>query len=223
MLVCSFLSAYSHTRPRVERPPGLPCALCLRGREVSGKARAQCVREIMIRVISVIPGDAFAAREARASEPRRMNWPHAGRRPSRRARARRTQVSRPRRLAISLLTLRIPFIVIRTRTHRSAGAAYASGLRISAHCEISPSAHNAIGRNGSGRPAPLLRRAVGVAGSTIQDKCRFGGPHVTVVNHFRTRNVRLCAFFCGLAAVPMRSFRDRPLRAGLKHRRRKTG
>ena len=38
-----FVLCKPHTRPRVQRAPGLPCALCIRGREVTCKARAQCV------------------------------------------------------------------------------------------------------------------------------------------------------------------------------------
>ena len=43
--VCSCAHSYAqlHTRPRVQRAPGLPCALILEGKEISGKARAQCV------------------------------------------------------------------------------------------------------------------------------------------------------------------------------------
>jgi hypothetical protein len=39
---CALSSTPSHTRPRVQRAPGIPCALCLERREVTGKARAYC-------------------------------------------------------------------------------------------------------------------------------------------------------------------------------------
>src|SRR3984885_15620428 len=37
MLVCVFLCACLHTRPRVQRAPGLPCALCFLGRNEFAK------------------------------------------------------------------------------------------------------------------------------------------------------------------------------------------
>jgi hypothetical protein len=43
MLVCAFLCASMHTRPRVQRAPGLPCALFVLGAEFDCKPRAQCV------------------------------------------------------------------------------------------------------------------------------------------------------------------------------------
>src|SRR5271168_3690169 len=42
MLVCVFLCAFLHTRPRVQRAPGLPCALFFLG-EPDCKTRAPCV------------------------------------------------------------------------------------------------------------------------------------------------------------------------------------
>ncbi len=35
MLVCAFLCATLHTRPRVQRAPGIPCSLCLERESVS--------------------------------------------------------------------------------------------------------------------------------------------------------------------------------------------
>src|SRR5712672_1447607 len=43
MLVCLFLS---HTRLRVHRAPGIPCALYYRGQDVQGKSRAKRCAEI---------------------------------------------------------------------------------------------------------------------------------------------------------------------------------
>src|SRR5215218_4130892 len=40
---CAALFALSHTRPWVQRASGIPCALSMRGQEISGKARAQLV------------------------------------------------------------------------------------------------------------------------------------------------------------------------------------
>src|SRR6476620_7125021 len=40
---CAHFLLQMHTRPRVQRAPGIPCALCFReGRGISGKPRAQC-------------------------------------------------------------------------------------------------------------------------------------------------------------------------------------
>src|SRR6185312_4572866 len=44
MLVCTFCFAQQHTRPRVRRAPGLPCALMIRG-QTKCKPRAKTCRE----------------------------------------------------------------------------------------------------------------------------------------------------------------------------------
>src|SRR6266536_5023053 len=44
MLVCAFLCATLHTRPRVQRAPGIPCSLFFRG-TTKCKARAIMPRE----------------------------------------------------------------------------------------------------------------------------------------------------------------------------------
>src|SRR6266436_8547578 len=53
MLVCAFLCATLHTRPRVQRAPGLPCALFSSGGSAIRKPRAHsaartrmCIREL---------------------------------------------------------------------------------------------------------------------------------------------------------------------------------
>src|ERR1700721_2872628 len=41
---CAFFCALLHTRPRVQRAPGIPCALCLEGKKIStnpGASRAE--------------------------------------------------------------------------------------------------------------------------------------------------------------------------------------
>src|ERR1700736_6035267 len=67
MLVCVFLLCSLHTRPRVQRAPGLPCALCFRGGRNSSKPRAQrvarmrrCVSSLKIETesSSVVPANA---------------------------------------------------------------------------------------------------------------------------------------------------------------------
>src|SRR5260370_24983632 len=46
MLVCAFLCATLHTRPRVQRAPGFPCALFFREGQCSGKPRTHGVARI---------------------------------------------------------------------------------------------------------------------------------------------------------------------------------
>src|SRR5713226_4478348 len=46
MLVCAFLCTVWHTRPRVQRAPGIPCALCFEGRQRICITRAKSRREI---------------------------------------------------------------------------------------------------------------------------------------------------------------------------------
>src|SRR5580698_10803920 len=45
MLVCAFLCASMHTRPRVQRAPGLPCALCLRREQTNLQSSGNACRE----------------------------------------------------------------------------------------------------------------------------------------------------------------------------------
>ena len=63
MLVCAFLCASMHTRPRVRRAPGLPCALCVLGGGRYCKPRAPCVAR-MRKHVTVI---ASAAKQSRAT------------------------------------------------------------------------------------------------------------------------------------------------------------
>ena len=46
MLVCASICLL-HTRPRVQRAPGIPCALCLEGKEIRWQASGKSSREIV--------------------------------------------------------------------------------------------------------------------------------------------------------------------------------
>jgi hypothetical protein len=46
MLVCAIIYLL-HTRPRVQRAPGIPCALCLEGKEIRWQASGEWSREIV--------------------------------------------------------------------------------------------------------------------------------------------------------------------------------
>src|SRR6195952_4480871 len=47
---CALCFVLSHTRPRVQRAPGLPCALSIGGREVSSKPRAHRVARMQTHI-----------------------------------------------------------------------------------------------------------------------------------------------------------------------------
>jgi hypothetical protein len=47
MLVCVFFVHLLHTRPRVQRAPGVPCALCLEGKENFWQSSGVSSREIV--------------------------------------------------------------------------------------------------------------------------------------------------------------------------------
>ena len=55
---CAHFLCTLHTRPRVQRASGIPCALYFRGRKISSKPRAQCAARTRSRVLSVIASEA---------------------------------------------------------------------------------------------------------------------------------------------------------------------
>ena len=58
MLVCAFPCASMHTRPRVQRAPGLPCALCLKRARTICKTSDKACRENANACLLVVPANA---------------------------------------------------------------------------------------------------------------------------------------------------------------------
>src|SRR6202042_307081 len=58
MLVCAFLCASMHTRPRVQRAPGLPCALLFLGARTRLQTPGTCCRENAKSHLFVVPASS---------------------------------------------------------------------------------------------------------------------------------------------------------------------